>query len=157
MTLTRMTEAHLKPLAALIDGSAFFQERGVSGESVAAQASQALGQDQLYAALDERGQLVGMSWVMPRGAFGRSAYLRLLVVREDLRGQGLGRSLMAQVERQALNPHGLCLLVTSTNMSARAFYEALGYAQVGLLPSYVKPGVDECLYYKAGAAGPRGA
>ena len=55
---------------------------------------------------------------------------------------------MESLEREYLASHGIALLVTSENMGARQFYEKLGYEQVGLLPDYIKDGIDECLYLK---------
>lgn len=141
-------DAGLAQVPELIDGLEFFRQWGADGVSIGAQLKSAQPHDLILAATDERGALLGFSWTMPKGAFGRSAYLRLLAIRDDQRRCGLGRALMTHNEQLMRSASGLCLLVTSTNTPARHFYERLGYQQVGLLPDYVKPGIDECLYLK---------
>lgn len=147
-TISPMTSALAAQLPALIQGLSFFREWGADGVATRDAILNASPQDHISAAIDPAQNLLGFSWVMPKGAFGRSAYLKLLAIRDDQRGLGLGRALMSHNEALHLHPHGLCLLVTATNTPARRFYERLGYNQVGLLPSYVKPGIDECLYLK---------
>lgn len=142
-------DAHgLEQVPSLINGLAFFRQWGADGHAISQQLANAPDHDVILAATGERGQLLGFSWVMPKGAFGRSAYLRLLAIHPDHHRCGLGLALMRHNEQLTLSPNGLCLLVTSTNTAARQFYERLDYQQVGLLPSYVKPGIDECLYLK---------
>lgn len=43
----------------------------------------------------------------------------------------------------------LFLLTTEWNSGAQRFYERHGYALVGRLPDYVRPGFCELLYWKA--------
>ena len=102
---------------------------------------------ELTVALTDDG-IVGFAWVVHRGAFDRSAYLRLIAVRADSHGRGVGRALMADVEAAVLGKAALMLLVTKDNAAARGFYERMGYQLIGTLPSYVQPGVDECIYFK---------
>lgn len=147
-TIDAIDARGLEQVPSLINGLDFFRQWGADGHAICHQLAAAPEHDVILAATDERGQLLGFCWVMPKGAFGRSAYLRLLAIHNDHRRSGLGRALMARCEQLTLSPNGLCMLVTSTNTAARQFYERLGYQQVGLLPSYVKPGIDECLYLK---------
>lgn len=91
----------------------------------------------------------GFAWVLPRGAFGRSPYLRWFGIRPGLHGQGLGSALLAHVELLAAE-HGreLFLLAADFNIEAQRFYIRHGYVQAGTLPDYVVPGVAELLYFK---------
>jgi ribosomal protein S18 acetylase RimI-like enzyme len=151
MRIDPMTHDDLDACAAVVDGLAFFQGYGLTGASAARALAGGLeAGDALHVARAEPGgPAVGFTWVMPRGAFGRGAYLRLIAVDHAWRGRGVGRALMQDVERRhAGRPGGVSLLVTSTNASAIAFYEALGYGRVGALGSFVKAGVDEVLFYK---------
>mgnify|MGYP003716413009 FL=1 len=145
-----MEQHHLEGCANIIDGSSFFSQWGLRGESIARGLLVEIERRDadLRVLLDEREQVMGFAWLMPRGAFGRSAYLRLIAIAEDERQKGGGRKLMETLEDDSLEPHGLALLVTSENTGARQFYERLGYEQVGLLPDYIKDGIDECLYIK---------
>lgn len=93
---------------------------------------------------------VGFAWCAPDAGFGRSPYLRLIGVRRDMSGVGLGGALLRAVEAKAAEHHAdhLLLLVSDFNETAQHFYRRLGYAQVGALPGYVLPDVAELIYFK---------
>ena len=145
-----MDKADLAACAEIVDGLVFFQDWGMTGAKVQELLAEALG----AAVSDLRvatagGVVVGFTWVIPQGAFDRSAYLRLIAVREEARGTGVGRAMMAALEADLLDTTDLTLLVSEGNAGAREFYGSLGYKQVGSLPDYVQPGVTECIYFKA--------
>jgi ribosomal protein S18 acetylase RimI-like enzyme len=76
-------------------------------------------------------------------------YLRLLVVDPAVRGQGVGRRLMDELEgRVFARWPNLYLCVSDFNLEARGFYEHLGYAAVGRLADLVVPGRSEVLMRK---------
>jgi ribosomal protein S18 acetylase RimI-like enzyme len=94
------------------------------------------------------GAVAGFAWFVTRGAFDRSGYLRLIAVDDRYHGGGVGRMLMAELERRHLAQGGIVLLAAASNAAAHRFYERLGYQQVGELPDYVKPHLHERIYYK---------
>lgn len=66
---------------------------------------------------------------------GRRGWINHLAVAESQRGQGLGRRLVAEVERR-LRGRGcrkVNLLIESGNARVQGFYEALGYTRDGLI------------------------
>jgi GNAT superfamily N-acetyltransferase len=92
---------------------------------------------------------IGFAWAMPSGAFGRSAYLRLIAVPVDMSGTGTGAQLLAEIERMAADvSNDLFLLTSDFNEKAQRFYERHGYAQVGAISDYVVPGVTELMFRK---------
>lgn len=93
-------------------------------------------------------QVTGFAWLVRRGAFDRSAYLRLIAVDPEVAGRGTGRSLMSALEADHLEPTGIVLMVNEANAVARSFYESLGYACVGRIPAYVRAGETECVYWR---------
>ncbi|KXK50033.1 MAG: GNAT family N-acetyltransferase [Chloroflexi bacterium] len=101
------------------------------------------------AAIDDDPAPAGFAWMLPRGTFGRSPYLRWIGIRPGLRGHGLGGALLTHVESLAAD-HGreLFLLAADFNTEAQHFYIRHGYVQAGILPDYVVPGVAELLYFK---------
>ncbi|WP_436533837.1 GNAT family N-acetyltransferase [Actinoplanes sp. HUAS TT8] len=112
----------------------------------------AVGGEFLVVELD--GHLVGMGGFRP-GGDGRAEVLRVRV-HPATRRRGVGRALMAELERRAVAAGLRALhLDTATNQpEAMAFYEALGFVEVGrehqpgwswTLAFYVKAltGVDE--------------
>ena len=91
----------------------------------------------------------GFAWVMPRGTFGRSPYLRLIGVRLEMEGRGIGARLLDAMERKAADiADDLFLLVSDFNVDAQRFYQRRGYEQIGALPDYVLPEVSELLFRK---------
>ena len=91
----------------------------------------------------------GLAWVLPDGAFGRSAYLRLIAVHPDHTGRGVGGTLLEAVEHLAVqHSHDLFLFVSDFNIPAQRFYQRHDYQQVGAIPGYVLPDVTELLYRK---------
>lgn len=66
------------------------------------------------------------------------AHLFLLVIRPDYRRQGIGRSLLAWLERSARTAgvESIHLEVRAQNAAARTFYRALGYREVALIRGY---------------------
>jgi ribosomal protein S18 acetylase RimI-like enzyme len=89
------------------------------------------------------------AYVVPRGAFGLSPYLRWLAVRPGLNSAGIGGHLLAAVEAQSRTVRNeLFLLAAEFNTSAQRFYERHGYTRVGVLPDYVVSGVTEVIYWK---------
>jgi len=91
--------------------------------------------------------VLGFVWVVPRGAFNRSAYIQLIGVRPDARASGVGRALMEFAEAHAPS-RDIFLLVSDFNTAAQNFYARLGYVQVGKLDDYVVQGVSELVFWK---------
>ena len=91
----------------------------------------------------------GFAWVIPQGAFDRSAYLRLIGVRPDLASQGIGSQLLDEAEQFAFDARrDFFLLVSDFNIPAQNFYRRHGYRQIGAIPGYVLPDVSELIFWK---------
>jgi len=127
-----------------------WQRYGLTEEGICKSFEQALQRNEmLVVAEDESGELRGFAWCVLRGAFARSAYLRLIGVHPDYAGHGLGRILLDYVEAQAcMAGVDLFLLVSDFNVDAQRFYQRQGYQQVGAIPAYVLNDVAELIYYK---------
>ena len=82
---------------------------------------------------DEAGQTIGGLW-------GRSAYewlfVELLFVPEQLRGQGLGTSLIRQAEEIARERNCTGVWLDTFDFQALPFYQKLGYALFGELKDH---------------------
>ena len=102
------------------------------------------------------GTACGLAWCLPRGAFGRSPYLRLLGVRADFSGRGIGGALLEALEHRLAGAAGeLFLLVSDFNVAAQAFYRRHGYTQIGAIADYVLPQVAELIFWKRLSPAPR--
>jgi len=106
------------------------------------------------------GEVVGMAHLAPAGSANapHRAEVQRVAVARQARGTGVGRELMAAVEEAALE-RGLTLLWLTTHegSDACAFYEAVGYTKLGVMPGYslrpdgtLSPGA---FYFKRLAAG----
>lgn len=69
------------------------------------------------------------------GLWGRSAYewlfIELLFIPEELRGTGLGRTLMQQAEQVARDRHCTGVWLDTFAFQALGFYQKLGYTVFG--------------------------
>ena len=85
------------------------------------------------------GEAVGMAHLAPSGAANapHRAEVQRVAVDPSVRGAGVGRRLMEAVETAALE-RGLTLLWLTTHegSEACAFYEAVGYTRLGVMPDY---------------------
>ena len=154
-----LTAADLPACGALVDASSLLQRYAYSGERAMAQLEATLSDaaqlvlvaEGEFGGQPDRGRsdhVLGFAWLILRGGFGRSAYLRLILVDPAAKGAGIGAALLRELEARHLSPGGLLLLCTTDNVVARAFYERAGYQRVGELPGYVGPGLDETIYFK---------
>ncbi|HKV45926.1 MAG TPA: GNAT family N-acetyltransferase [bacterium] len=62
--------------------------------------------------------------------------IRLLWVREDFRGAGLGSKLMHAVEHEAIRRGCHIATLETHSFQAPGFYEKLGYEKIGVLDEY---------------------
>ena len=78
-----------------------------------------------------------------------SGYVQAICVAPQSRGSGVGRLLMEQAEQVVFaRAPNVFLFVSDFNAAARAFYERLGYRQVGELPDFLVAGRSELLMRK---------
>ncbi|MEO8394872.1 MAG: GNAT family N-acetyltransferase [Chloroflexota bacterium] len=117
---------------------------GVTEAGAQAQFNDAISRGDLVLVAEKN---CGFAWCARGGAFGRSDYLRLIGVRADCAGRGLGAALLSEVEAQAKS-RDLFLLVSDFNEGAQRFYRRMGYEQIGAIPGYVLPDVTELIFRK---------
>lgn len=93
--------------------------------------------------------LLGFAWLLPKGGFGRSPYLRLIAVAPSAQGGGVGARLLDEAEAHfAKSARHLFLMVSDFNTRAQQFYTQRGYAMVGQVPAFVLPDVAEQIWMK---------
>lgn len=149
MLIRSMIATDIPELAKLMAATPLWQHYGVNEASATARLQSGLDQAATILVAEVEGRVAGFLWYVQRGAFQRSGYVMLIGVQPDLRGHGVGEALMAEAEAQMFaSTNSICLLVSDFNEAAQRFYQRLGYSQVGSLPDYVIPGVNEYIYYK---------
>jgi GNAT superfamily N-acetyltransferase len=151
MKIMRATRRHVGPMAELMAASPLLRRYRVTRAGATASLEEALRARELVLIAADAGTVAGLAWVIRTPALDRSAYLRLLLIGAREQSRGLGAALLARAERdaRASGSRHLVLLVTRTNRRARSFYERHGYAHVGDLPGFVRPGIAESLYVKS--------
>ena len=139
--------------ARFIAEAPLWKRYGYGADRCAADLAKALeAKNDVLICLEVAAQPVGLAWVLPRGTFGRSPYLKLIAVAANERGNGLGARLLTAAEE--VGAGDLTLLVSDFNSEAQRFYQEHGYREVGALPDFVLPGVTERILRKAPRGGP---
>ena len=110
----------------------------------------AVGQKNIYVAVEENEKCLGFIYYMTNGVFGSYPYLHIVAVKEEYRNYGIGRQLMKYFEDNASNSSSTkyFLTVDDFNPRAKKLYENLGYQCVGELPNFYKEGINCYLMMK---------
>ncbi len=96
---------------------------------------------------EDKGKVLGIVVCQPDFLLGR--FIALLAVRTDAAGRGIGRALVAQVEKETFKTRRwLYVSSDSANQSAARFYRKLGFARVARLPGLIRDGSTEILWRK---------
>jgi ribosomal protein S18 acetylase RimI-like enzyme len=152
VTVRDANRADLLTLAGDLAALALFIRYGRSANALLTQLTQALVQptDNLrVASVGSHLSPVGLSWFLPTGTFAGGAYLRLLAVLPAAQSQGVGQALLQDFESLcAPRSASLFLLCSDFNTDAQRFYRRHGYAQVGMIPDFAAPTINEVIFYK---------
>jgi ribosomal protein S18 acetylase RimI-like enzyme len=98
-----------------------------------------LDDDRALVVAELGGEIVAMAQVTRSSAMNAEhrAEIQRVVVADAARGRGVGRELMAAIERAAGELEiTLVWLTTHDASDACAFYEAIGYVRMGVMPDY---------------------
>jgi GNAT superfamily N-acetyltransferase len=144
-----MTRDDFALLAAwMVEVPLFIQYR-LTPEKAIANFQEAMDRGDWLLTADAEIPACGFAWVMPKGVFGRSPYMRLIGVNPEVQRWGIGASLLNAAEKLAENvSNDMFLLVSDFNTDARRFYRKHGYTQIGAVESYVIPSVTELIFRK---------
>lgn len=81
--------------------------------------------------VDEHGDLIG--GIIARRYLWQCAYVDVLWVRQDQRGNGLGARLLREVEQEAASKQAKLIHLDTFDFQAKEFYEKQGYQVFGAL------------------------
>lgn len=148
-TLRPMRETDILLLAAWMVETPLWQRYGLTIPKATSGFENGLAQNHWLITAEVDEDVCGFAWGIPKGSFGRSPYLRLIGVRADQAGSGIGVALLDEIERQSAQvASDLFLLVSDFNTRAQHFYTRQGFEQVGALSGYVLPDVTEFIFHK---------
>jgi len=106
----------------------------------------------LFIFAQEGEEVLGYACYGPIAGTLHSWDLYWIVVQNHLRGQGLGRELLALVERRVWAAGDERLYVETSSQPryrpTRRFYQSAGYAPQAVLPDFYAPGDDKVVYVK---------
>lgn len=101
---------------------------------------------------EERGRPLGYACFGPIPLTQGSWDLYWIAVDPRQRGRGIGRRLMAEVERRAAAAGAVALFIDTSGRpdygAARAFYAALGYRVAAEFPDFYAPGDAKVVFRK---------
>ena len=148
ITFVKGNEKHLKDcrdaLCQSTLGEKYFSSPGSAGNAIL----EGIRQGNLYVALIGEA-CIGFAYIIPKGAFHSFPYLHIIAIKEEYRGQGIGKALLDYSERIASEmADRLFLVVADYNPEAKRFYERNGYQQVGVIPDLYRPGITEYMMAK---------
>jgi ribosomal protein S18 acetylase RimI-like enzyme len=90
-----------------------------------------------------------VGFVTIKNDFLHGGYIRRIAVKEEYRGERIGRRIMEFIEERVFDHYSnIFVCVSSSNPRARKFYKDLGYHQVGELPNLILDGEIEYLLRK---------
>lgn len=144
-----MLPADLPVLAAWMVEAPLWKRYGLTIEKAIANFEGGLARSEWLVTAEMDQRACGFAWAIPKGAFGRSPYLRLIGVQPDKAGSGIGAALLDEIEHRAVTiSNDLFLLVSDFNDGAQRFYKRQGYEQIGAILAYVVPDVTELIFRK---------
>ena len=148
ITFAKGNEQHLKDCKAALCQSTLGEKYFSAPESAENAILEGIRQGNLYAVLIGEA-CVGFTYIIPKGAFHSFPYLHIITIKEEYRGQGVGKALLDYSERIACEmADKLFLVVADFNPEAKRFYERNGYQQVGEIPNLYRHGITEYLMAK---------
>ncbi|MBR5301706.1 MAG: GNAT family N-acetyltransferase [Clostridia bacterium] len=138
---------HMDSLVEILQNSDLGKAYFSAYEKAANMLTYAVGQKNVYVALDENEKSLGFIYYMTNGVFGSYPYLHIVAVKEEYRNCGIGSQLMKYFEDNASSTKYF-LTVDDFNPRAKKLYENLGYQCVGELPDFYKEGINCYLMMK---------
>lgn len=123
-------------------GQHYFESEGSALKAI----EEGLEHGNLYVAFAED-VCAGFMFYITNGAFHSFPYLHLIAVKEEYRGNGIGKRLVEYFEKIS-DRDKFFLAVADFNPNAKHFYESIGYRQVGEIPGLYREGITEYIMMK---------
>ncbi|MHC4499414.1 MAG: GNAT family N-acetyltransferase [Planctomycetota bacterium] len=150
ISIVQGNEGHLEDCVAALVDSEMARVYYPTRESAEALLKRGMEKQEIYVAVNEHSGCVGYIWFAPSKMFYKFPYVRQIAVRQEYRGQGIGKKLLSFAEEAVFKDSPrLFLTVTDFNSRAKRLYEKLGYKEVGLVEGLFKDGVAEYIMVKS--------
>ncbi len=87
--------------------------------------------------------------MISNGIFHSFPYIHIIAVKNENRGQGIGKTLLRFVESAYLARYSkLFLVVADFNINAKKLYKRIGYSEIGKIHDLYRKGISEYLMMK---------
>jgi ribosomal protein S18 acetylase RimI-like enzyme len=150
----------VEAVRALVASTGFFSAEEIAMAGDLVRERLAIGEASGYEFLfhEEAGRLAGYACFGPIPCAPGRFDLYWIAVREDRRGSGLGRRILAACEERIRRAGGVKIYVDTASRDqyrpTRAFYEGNGYAVEARLADFYSDGDDKVIYVKDLRAAP---
>ncbi|MHC4155865.1 MAG: GNAT family N-acetyltransferase [Planctomycetota bacterium] len=150
ISIVQGNEGHVEDCVQALVDSELARVYYPTRESAEALLKEGIEKLEMYVAVNEHSGCVGYIWFAPSKMFYKFPYVRQIAVRQEYRGQGIGKKLLSFAEEAVFKDSPrLFLTVTDFNSRAKRLYEKLGYKEVGLVEDLFKDGVAEYVMVKS--------
>lgn len=134
-------------MARLISNDIAWTRYGINYESAFQLINSA--EDQFYVACLNQ-EIIGFCALRLNGVGNIGAYMRMIIVDQSYRNQGIGKQLLDYAwDLVTKHVPNLFLICSTDNIKAQQFYKSQGFKEVGILDGLVVPGHDEILFWKS--------
>ncbi|PKM79553.1 MAG: hypothetical protein CVU89_17495 [Firmicutes bacterium HGW-Firmicutes-14] len=148
LDIKKATSKDFQDLARLISGDIAWSRYGIDYEAALLLIKSA--EDEFYIARNDQ-ETIGFCALRLTGVGNIGAYMRMILVSESYRNQGIGKKLLEYIWDLVIkHVPNLFLICSTDNLRAQKFYERQGFKRVGTLDNLVITDHDEILYWKTG-------
>ena len=136
----------------LVAATGFFstEEVAIAGELVSETLAQGDAADYLFTIAEDASGIAGYACFGPVPLTASSYDLYWIAVHPRHQGSGLGRQLIEDTEKRAVDSGGTLMFVDTAGREqyrpTRAFYEGVGYHVEARLQDFYAPGDDKVIY-----------
>jgi ribosomal protein S18 acetylase RimI-like enzyme len=149
LIITKAKKRHLNECEKALINSDLGRKYFSGKDSAKNTLNEGLKKQELFVVLNEDHSFIGFFWLIINGAFHSFPYLHIIVVKEEIRGQGYGKRILKEIEDMCFKNYSkLFLVVADFNPQAKKLYEELGYKMIGFIPDLYKSGIGEQIMMK---------
>ncbi len=127
-------------------GKRYFSNEGSARKSL----EEGFSKNEIYVAIDNNNNCKGFVWIIFNGIFHSFPYIHIIAVKNENRGQGIGKSLLRFAENLCFEKDSkIFLVVADFNPNAKKLYESIGYSEICGIPNLYRNGITEYLMMKS--------
>jgi len=149
LSIVKAGKQHLEDCKAALLNSILGDIYFSNCESTEAFLTDGIRKGEIYVAINEEAVCTGFMRIESNFAFSGFPLLRAIAVKPEYRSKGIGGKLLEFYEQTGFEKSiKLFLFVSELNTRARKLYKEKEYVQVGSIPGFYAPGINELLLMK---------